>query len=89
MVVQNGDKKSHFDGAGFQIAAKYGSEITSQIGKTMIQFNTLLAPQKRCKENKLLIELEHFTKYFLFLFCFSPLTCCSHWLRLHSVTVPG
>lgn len=42
MAVQNGDKKSHFDGAGFQITVKYGSEIASQIGKTTIQFKTLL-----------------------------------------------
>lgn len=42
MVVQNGDKKSHFDGAGFQIAVKYGSKIASQIGRTVIQFQTVL-----------------------------------------------
>lgn len=42
MVVQNADTKSHFDGAGFQIAVKYGSEMASQIGKTTIQFKTLL-----------------------------------------------
>lgn len=69
--MQNGDKKSHFDGAGFQIAVKYGSKIASQIGKTAIQFKTLLhaaavslskKKKKKCKENKQLIELEHFHK---------------------------
>lgn len=61
-------KKSHFDGAGFQIAVKYVGEIASQIGKTAIQFKGLLHAvavslrKKKCKQNKLPIELEHFHK---------------------------